>query len=295
MTKLLVFGYSGQVASEMRRLAPEFEPDAVFLSRAEADLEQPDMLAGLIERHAPEQVVIAAAYTAVDKAESEEGVARLVNADAPKAIAAACARAGVPVIHISTDFVFNGQETRPYREEDPVAPLGVYGATKLEGERAVLGASEQNVVLRTSWVFSRFGRNFAKTMIRLGRERDRLTIVSDQIGQPTPARALAEAIYALCRRLDDGDQIAGLYHYSGRGAVSWADFARAVIEAADIQTEVCDIPTTDYPTPAKRPAWSVLDCTKFEHKFDARMPDWRDYLPEVVQAAKAETTGIKTP
>lgn len=276
----------------MQMLAPELEMDTVFLSRQEADLEKPESLPGIIERHTPRQVVIAAAYTAVDQAEGDEATARLVNAAAPATIARACRQHNIPVIHISTDFVFDGEQTRPYREEDPVAPLGVYGATKLEGEKAVLDQAGQAIVLRTSWVFSRFGRNFPKTMIRLGAERDKLNIVSDQIGQPTPARALANAIYMLVRQIDSGKKVSGLYHYSGAGIVSWADFARAVMKAADISVEIVDIPSSEYPTPAERPKWSVLDCSKFERDFGIKMPDWRDYLPEVVDAAQNKKTGL---
>ena len=280
--KILVFGKTGQVATELRALGAGRQDELVMLGRDEADFETPAALPGHIKAHGPDIVINAVAHTAVDKAESEADLAETINATAPGQIATACAAEGIPFVHISTDFVFDGEADMPYKEDDAVHPLGVYGATKLNGERAVLAAGGQAVILRTSWVFSAHGGNFVKTMLRLAESRDELNIVADQRGQPTPARFIAEAIYDIADQLGQGGKQSGVYHFSGKGPCSWADFAREIFREAGKQVSVHDIPASDYPTPAKRPAYSVLDCSKIEAEFGIITKDWKPGLADVV-------------
>ncbi|MEM7319959.1 MAG: dTDP-4-dehydrorhamnose reductase, partial [Pseudomonadota bacterium] len=246
---LLVFGQTGQVARELARL----KPDAACLGRDQADLSDPEACAAAIRAATPRAVINAAAYTGVDKAEDEEALATVINGEAPGAMAAACAGLGIPFVHISTDYVFEGGGETPWRPEDPTGPLGAYGRSKLAGEEAVRAAGGVHAILRTSWVVSAHGNNFVKTMLRLGAERDRLTIVADQVGGPTPARDIASACLAMARHLTDALENSGTYHFSGAGDVSWAEFARAIFAQAGLSCDVADIPSSDYPTPAKRP------------------------------------------
>lgn len=284
MTGLLVFGRSGQVATELARLAPE----ATFLGRDQADLSDPAACAAAIAARAPVAVINAAAWTAVDRAETEEAAAHTVNADAPGAMAAACARLGIPFVHISTDYVFDGSGDRPWRPEDATGPLGAYGRTKLAGEAAVRKAGRAHVILRTSWVFSAHGANFVKTMLRLGRERARLTVVADQIGGPTPAADIAAACLTIAARLRETPAAGGTLHFSGAPDVSWADFARAIFARTGLPVEVEDIPTSAYPTPARRPANSRLDCAGLE-RFGLTRPDWQAGLDAVLHQLGAIT------
>ena len=280
---ILVFGKTGQVAQELARLAP----DARFLGRDEADLTDPAACAALIREMRPDAVINAAAYTAVDKAESDAGTARLVNAEAPAAMAAACAELGVPFVHISTDYVFDGTGDEPRAEDAATGPLGVYGATKLDGERAIAAAGGRWAVLRTSWVFSAHGNNFVKTMRRLGAERDRLTIVADQIGGPTPAADIAAAVLRMATAMQGDPAKGGLYHFAGAPDVSWADFAREIFAQSGLAPEVEDIPTSAYPTPARRPANSRLDCAAITRDFGIARPDWREGLAAVIKELDA--------
>lgn len=276
--KLLVFGQSGQVASELRRLAPE----AVFLGRDAADLIDPAACAAAIRAHAPEAVINAAAWTAVDKAESEEAAATVVNGDAPAAMARECAARGIPFVHISTDYVFDGVGETPFAPDHPAAPLGAYGRSKLAGERGVRAAEGVHVILRTSWVFSVHGANFLKTMLRLGHQRESLNVVADQIGGPTPARAVAAACLTIADQLRADPDKTGIYHFSGAPDVSWADFAREIMARAGLACRVEDIPTSAYPTPARRPANSRLDCAGLQVLGLAR-PDWKTAVAEALQ------------
>lgn len=278
MSGLLIFGRTGQVARELARLAPE----AQFAGRDEADLTRPDDCAALIRARTPAAVINAAAYTAVDRAESEPDVARLVNRDAPEAMAVACAGLGIPFVHVSTDYVFDGSGDAARRESDPTGPIGVYGTTKLEGERAIAAAGGQWSVLRTSWVFSAHGTNFVKTMRRLGAERDRLTIVADQIGGPTPAADIAAALLEMARQMQADPSKGGIYHFAGAPDVSWADFAREIFARSGLSPVVEDIPTSAYPTPARRPLNSRLDCTAITRDFGIARPDWRTGLAAVI-------------
>lgn len=278
MSGLLVFGQTGQVARELSAL-----PDTLCLSRAEADLADPDACAAAIRAHIPRAVINAAAYTAVDKAEEEEALATTVNGAAPAAMARACAELGIPLVQISTDYVFDGSGTAPWRPEDPTAPLGAYGRSKLAGEEAVRGAGGTYAILRTSWVVSAHGANFVKTMLRLGRARESLSIVADQIGGPTPARAIAAACVQMAETLASEPEKRGIYHFAGAPDVSWAGFAREIFAQAGIACGVTEIPTADYPTPAARPLNSRLDCSALETVFGLFRPDWRAGLTDILK------------
>lgn len=275
--RLLIFGQSGQVARELARRVP----DALFLGRDKADLSDPAACAAAIRQHRPEAVINAAAWTAVDRAEAEEAAALAVNGTAPGAMARACADLGAPLVHISTDYVFDGSGSRPWKPDARPAPLNAYGRTKLAGEEAVRAAGGAHVILRTSWVFSAHGANFVKTMLRLGRNRDRLAVVADQIGGPTPAAGIAEACLTLARALRDGAP-GGTYHHAGAPETSWAGFARETFRQAGMAVTVTDIPTADYPTPARRPLNSRLDCSTSAADFGITQPDWRQDLAQVI-------------
>jgi len=275
--KLLVFGRTGQVATELRRLA-----DVTALGREQADLAAPETCAAAIAAHRPDAVINAAAYTAVDRAEREEALAHVVNAVAPAAMARACAAADIPLLHLSTDYVFAGTGSRPWRETDPVAPQNAYGRTKHAGELAVLESGARAAVLRTSWVFSAHGANFVRTMLRLGETRKALDVVADQIGGPTPAADIAASCLTMACAMVAG-QGGGIYHYAGAPAVSWADLARAVFAGAGREVAVRGIPTTGYPTPAARPLNSRLDCAKLATDFGITPSDWQAGLQLVLQ------------
>ena len=230
-----------------------------------------------------EVVINAAAYTAVDRAEAEPELAHAVNAAAPGAMARAAAARGLPFLHVSTDYVFDGAPGRPWREHDPTGPLGVYGASKLAGERAVAEAGGPHLILRTAWVFSAHGSNFVKTMLRLGAERDTLSVVDDQRGGPTPAGAIADALLAIAAAFGRGEGVGGVFHFAGAPAVSWAEFARAIFAAKGGKApEVRPIPSSAYPTPARRPLNSVLDCSAIAAAYGLAQPDWRAGLAEVI-------------
>jgi dTDP-4-dehydrorhamnose reductase len=274
--RIAVFGRTGQVAQELARLGTD------CLGREVADFADPDAVRRAALAVEAEAIVNAVAYTAVDRAETEEPLARTVNALSVAALAEAAAARGLPLVHISTDYVFDGRGTAPWRPGDATGPLGAYGRTKLEGERAVTAAGGPHAVLRTSWVFSAHGANFVKTMLRLGADRDRLRIVADQVGGPTPARGIAGACVAIAGALARDPELSGTYHYAGAPEVSWADFARAIFAEAGLRVEVEDIPSSDYPTPAARPANSRLDCTATEAAFGLPRPGWRAALRETL-------------
>jgi dTDP-4-dehydrorhamnose reductase len=277
--KVLVFGSTGQVAQELRRLLP----GATFLSRAEADLADANGCAAAIAKTETDVVINAAAYTAVDKAESDEPNATLVNAIAPGVLAAAAAAKNVPFLHVSTDYVFDGGGHAPWHPDDDTGPLGAYGRTKLAGEHAIHAAGGRFAILRTSWVFSSHGANFVKTMLRLGKTRESLAVVSDQVGGPTAAADIAAALVDMARLLTRGNGAPGTYHFAGAPDVSWADFAREIFRQAHLATQVVDIPTEAYPTPARRPHNSRLDCTTTETLFGIPRPDWRRSLTTVLK------------
>jgi dTDP-4-dehydrorhamnose reductase len=280
---VLVFGRSGQVATELRAHAP-----VTALGRDAADLTDPDACAAAIRAHGPRAVINAAAHTAVDRAETEEDLATTINADAPAAMARACADLGIPFVHISTDYVFAGTGAAPWQPGDATAPLGAYGRSKLAGENAVRAAGGPHVILRTSWVVSAHGQNFVKTMLRLGAERERLTIVADQVGAPTPARAIAAACLSMADQLTADPAKSGTYHFAGTPDTSWAGFAREIFAQAGLSCDVIDIPTSDYPTPARRPLNSRLDCSATTAAFGIERPDWRAGLRDILQTLASE-------
>ena len=275
---ILVFGKTGQVARELQKHLP----DAIFLGRESADLSEPAKCAAHILEIKPTAVINAAAYTGVDKAESEKVLATTINGDAPAAMAKAAATLGIPFVHISTDYVFDGSGDMPFFPDGSTNPLSTYGRSKLAGELAVRGAGGRHAILRTSWVFSAHGSNFVKAMLRLGAESEKLTIVADQIGGPTPAAAIAKALVTIARAMVDGHS-GGTYHFAGAPDASWADFAREIFGQANMTTQVIDIPTTDYPTPARRPLNSRLDCESLLRDFAISRPDWREGLSDVLK------------
>jgi dTDP-4-dehydrorhamnose reductase len=281
---ILIFGAGGQVGGELLRTAWLPGVTVCGLTRADGgDITDKAAVRSAFARHRPALVVNAAAYTAVDKAESEAEAAFAVNRDGPAHLAHACAAAGgVPLIHLSTDYVFDGtSKTTPWREDDPVGPQGVYAASKLAGEDALRDIlPDAHVTLRTAWVFGALGANFVKTMLRLARERDELRVVDDQLGCPTPAAAIAAAIAVIAaRRLSAGTWVPGVFHYAGAPAVSWCGFARHIVARAASrigrQPHVHGIATADYPTPAKRPANSVLDTARIGQAYGIAPADWQ--------------------
>lgn len=280
----LIFGATGQVATELQRLAP----GAVFLGREAADLMDPAACAAAIRVHAPRAVINAAAWTAVDKAETEEAAASVVNGDAPAAMARECAALGIPFVHVSTDYVFDGAGTAPFAPDHPTAPLGAYGRSKLAGETGVRVAGGVHVILRTSWVFSAHGNNFLKNMLRLGASRESLTVVTDQIGGPTPARAIAGACLTIVRQLATDPAKSGTYHFSGAPDASWADFAREIMARAGLACTITDIPTSAFPTPARRPANSRMNCDSLA-TFGLSRPDWKAAVTTALQELGAIT------
>ncbi len=278
--KILVFGKSGQVARELARRGGV---GVTCLDRAAADLCDPEACAALIAATDADVVINAAAYTAVDKAEAEAALAEVINGAAPAAMAAAAARRNIPFLHISTDYVFDGSGDTPWRSDDPTGPVSAYGRTKLAGEAGVRAAGGVHAILRTAWVFSAHGNNFVKTMLRLGGERDALSIVNDQIGGPTAAGDIAAALLNMAAQFQRGQGISGIYHFSGAPDVSWADFAGEIFRQAGLGVAISGIASKDYPTPAERPKNSRLDCSALARDYGIRRPDWRDALARVLQ------------
>ncbi|WP_300974841.1 dTDP-4-dehydrorhamnose reductase [Sphingomonas sp. LHG3406-1] len=287
--RILVTGHDGQVARSLAERASDHSTlELIFAARPDCDLSVPGSAAAAIEAARPALVVNAAAYTAVDKAEQEPDLARRINAEAAGEIAEAAAAVGAPLIHISTDYVFGGTGRAPMTEDEPIAPLGAYGWTKAEGEELVRAAQPDHLILRTAWVYSPFGANFVKTMLRLARDREEIGVVDDQRGSPTNALDLADLILALAARRLGGDSSGwgATYHAAGAGEASWAEVAADVMRVAAANgapaATIRSIATSDFPTPARRPAWSVLDMGKLEETFDWRLPEWRPSLARVV-------------
>lgn len=276
--RALVFGKTGQVATELQRLLP----GARFLGREAADLADPAACAAAIRASDAAVVINAAAWTAVDKAEAEEAAATVVNGAAPAAMARAAADRGLPFLHVSTDYVFSGLGSAPWIETDPVAPQNAYGRSKLAGEQGVQAAGGNSAILRTSWVFSAHGTNFVKTMLRLSESRDALSVVEDQIGGPTPAADIAAALVTMARQMIAG-QPGGTYHFGGSPWVSWADFAREIFALSGRKVTVTGIPTAAYPTPALRPLNSRMDCAALARDFGIAPPDWKVGLSRVLK------------
>jgi dTDP-4-dehydrorhamnose reductase len=287
---VLVIGCRGQVGRELMAAPLPAGVSRIGLGHGDLDLTDRDAVRDLVERCRPALIVNAARYTAVDRAEAEPEAAFAVNAEGPAHLAAAAAAAGSALLHLSTDYVFDGARAGAYTEDDPIGPLGVYGASKAAGEEAVRKHLERHVILRTSWVFGAHGTNFVRTMLRLGQERDRLQVVADQRGCPTAAADIAEAVFGIARRLllERRGEGWGTCHFAGRGATTWHGFAEAIFERAQAfwgrRPEVVPITTADYPTPARRPACSVLDCTRFERTFGLPRRPWTDGLDAVLRS-----------
>ncbi|MHC9015720.1 dTDP-4-dehydrorhamnose reductase [Stenotrophomonas bentonitica] len=291
---ILLLGANGQLGQELQRaLAPlgrivATTRNGTLPDRSAcevADFDQPASLAALLDRVQPTVVVNAAAYTAVDRAESDRDAAFRANAEAPGVLAQWCAQAGVPLVHYSTDYVFDGQGTRPYREDDATAPLGVYGASKLAGEQAIRAAGGRHLIFRTAWVYASHSANFLRTMLRVGAERDVLRVVADQVGTPTPAALIADVT---AQALQHDGALSGTWHLTAKGETSWHGFAEAIFAEA-VTTGVLPrapkveaITTAEYPTPAKRPAYSHLDVAKLEQDFGVVLPSWQDGLKRVI-------------
>ncbi|MBK5963660.1 dTDP-4-dehydrorhamnose reductase [Thiocystis minor] len=292
--RILLIGANGQVGWELcRTLAGLGEVIAASIEGDHGpfiDLMDAASLAHLVHDTKPDAVVNAAAYTAVDKAEIDRETAQRINADAVGELGALLAARGVPIIHYSTDFVFSGTLDRPYTEDDVPDPLNVYGETKLGGERALLESGAKSLIFRTSWVYGARGANFLLTMLRLFRERDELRVVDDQIGSPTWSRMLAEmtalVLYRVLRGELDLEQVGGLYNLTGSGQVSWYGFASAILESSGLDSNLIPIPTSEYPAPAKRPMYSVLDNSRFRKTFGLIMPDWRLSLDQCLEQLK---------
>jgi dTDP-4-dehydrorhamnose reductase len=285
--KILVFGAGGQIGREVCRTAAPPRYAIVPLDRKVIDITKSAAVSAVLAREAPDLAVNLAAYTAVDRAESEPETAWAVNCAGAAHIAAACDESATPLIHLSTDYVFDGRKTGPYREEDAVGPLGVYGLSKEAGERAVRAALPRHVILRTAWVFGAHGANFVKTMLRLAAERPVLRVVADQRGCPTAAADVAAALMLIAGHIESGETEWGTYHFAGADAVSWHGFAEAILDLAAAQLAarppVEPITTDQYPTPARRPMNSVLDCRKIEEAFGIPLPPWRVGLASVVR------------
>ncbi len=275
--KILVFGRSGQVTTEIQTLA-----DILALGRAEVDLSDPAACSAAINAYRPRAVINAAAYTAVDRAEEEEELATVINGDAPTAMAQACAALNIPLVHISTDYVFSGNGTSAWAPADKRTPQNAYGRSKLAGEQGIRATGCTHAILRTSWVFSAHGSNFVKTMLRLSESHDKLSVVDDQIGGPTPARAIAAACLSIAQQLCEDSDKTGTYHFSGAPDVSWCTFARDIFAQAGRSTHVSPIATRDYPTPAARPLNSQLDCQTTEQVFGISRPNWRANFAEII-------------
>lgn len=287
MKRILVTGATGMTGSEVCEQATAAGWVVLPLSRADADITDARLLADVARKFRPDVVVNAAAYTAVDRAESEAEVAIAVNSEGAGNVARAAASAGAPVIHISTDYVFNGKARSPYQPDASTDPIGVYGRTKLAGELAVREENPNHVIVRTSWLFSHRGSNFVRTMLRLGAERDELAVVEDQIGRPTSATDLASAILVVARAVAGNPSQAGIYHFANAGETSWFGFAQEIFEQAKSLGErhtprVAPIPTSEFPTPARRPSYSVLDTTSFTERFGVEPRSWQSALRDTV-------------
>ncbi len=276
---ILVTGANGQLGSELRSIASEWQQlNFVFTDINELDITNQDDIRTAIDTNNIDGIINCAAFTAVDKAESSSDKARLLNAEAPEMLARTINDKGGWIIHISTDYVFSGEQWKPYTEDCPTGPQSVYGSTKLEGEHRVAEACTKSIIVRTAWLYSPYGNNFVKTMLRLGQEKERLNVVFDQIGTPTYAHDLARAIATIAA---SDHKTYGTFHFSNEGVTSWYDFTKAIHRLADIDTcQVSPIRTEDYPTPARRPAYSVLDKNKIKQTYNISIPHWEDSLKE---------------
>ncbi len=281
--KVVVTGKGGQLASQFESLKG-FDPNWTFLSEQELDITNKSSVSSFFKSHTFDLVINCAAYTAVDKAEDEEELAFMVNAEGTKNLIEACEPTGTRLIHYSTDYVFDGSSKEPYTELDTPNPNSVYGASKLKGEEYILKNKKvKSIILRTSWVYSSFGNNFVKTMIRLGGERDKLGVVSDQIGSPTYAKDLAEDTLRLLKNDNYQWSLGDVFHYSNNGSCSWYEFAEKIFEKTNISVKLNKLKTEDYPTKARRPKYSLLDKSKFENTFKIQIRDWNTSLIDMLK------------
>jgi dTDP-4-dehydrorhamnose reductase len=278
-TKVLVTGANGQLGQCIQLLALESSFEFVFYNSTTLDISSKKSISTIFNSSF-DFCINCAAYTAVDKAESDIEQANLINNVATKNIAEACKENDITLIHISTDFVFNGEAKLPYNEEDTAAPISVYGQTKLDGEKAIESILTKYLIIRTSWLYSQFGNNFVKSMLNLAKTKEELNIVNDQIGSPTYAMDLGKVILELIKQ----NKNSGVYHYSNLGAASWFDFAKAVFTKTNTNIQVNPIPTASYPTAAKRPRYSVLDKTKITNAFALKIPNWEESLDQCLKA-----------
>ncbi|WP_439584261.1 dTDP-4-dehydrorhamnose reductase [Dyadobacter bucti] len=284
--KVVVLGASGQLGSCLKKVSAEREfLDISFPSENEGNILDPELLEKLFAREQPEFVINCAAYTAVDKAEDEQDICRKVNRDGAAYIASACARHNATLVHISTDFVFKGNVPQLLSETDPTDPENIYGVTKLEGEEAIKGILSRYFTIRTSWLYSEFGNNFVKTMLRLGKEREQLGVIADQTGSPTYAIDLAGVIFDI---IESGSESYGVYHYSNEGVTSWYDFAKAIFDISKASVKVNPVKSSEYVTKAVRPAYSVMDKSKIKNTFSVAIPYWRDSLEICIQRLQPE-------
>jgi len=280
---ILVTGAGGQLGSEIKAIAND-EYQFFFETSATLDITSKQKVLSFVSTNKIDIIINCAAYTAVDKAENEEQLAFNVNEKAVENLVVACENFQAKLIHISTDYVFDGSQNTPYKESDEVKPLGVYGQSKRKGEEVVLNSTIDALIIRTSWVYSFFGNNFVKTMMRLGQERESLGVIFDQVGTPTYAKDLAEFCMYLINQ--DFSKVGSIYHFSNEGVISWYDFAKAIMEIAHIDCDIKPIETYQYPTPAKRPQYSVLNKSKLKEDFNYKIPYWKDSLKECIQLLK---------
>lgn len=283
MSKILVTGENGQLGSEIKEISSSYtQHEFTFVDRNTLDLSNLCKLEDYFDDKIFNVIINCAAYTAVDKAQSENDLADTINHRAVSLLAKIAKKKNMAFIHISTDYVFNGQNHRPYIETDPTDPQGVYGRTKRDGENAILDVAPQNsIIIRTSWVYSSFGNNFVKTMLRLGCERDSLGVIFDQVGTPTYAHDLAKTILDILPKINN--EAPEIYHYSNEGVASWYDFAQAIFELTNISCEIKAITTAQYPTPAVRPQYSLLNKSEIKNNFEITIPYWRDSLKECLK------------
>jgi dTDP-4-dehydrorhamnose reductase len=288
--RMVVTGREGQVVlSLIERGEHDTRFEVIALGRPDLDLSAPERIDAALRAARPDVIVSSAAYTAVDQAETDEAAATVINGIAAGRIAETAAALGVPVLHLSTDYVFDGEKLSPYLETDPVAPIGAYGRSKLAGERAVAAATGNHAILRTAWVYSPFGKNFMKTMLKLAETRDALNVVGDQVGNPTSALDIADTVLTVAANLlaSDDPALRGVFHMTGTGEASWADFAAEIFarsaEYGGPSAEVGRIPSSQYPTPAKRPANSRLDCSLLGARHGATLPDWKQSTANIVE------------
>lgn len=292
-SKILLFGETGQVGTQFAQVGAGLGP-ILPVDRAACDLTSETAVREFILKTAPDGIVNAAAYTAVDKAESDEAACFAVNSHAPGAMAVAARELGIPLVHYSTDYVFNGEKSSPYVETDPTGPLGVYGRSKLEGEQRITAAGAEAVVLRTSWVYGADGQNFLRTMLRIGAGRPELRVVADQVGSPTSSKAIAAATV---RILETGPLPSGVYHMTSAGSTSWYGFAQRIFELADMPSKpkLLPIPTAEYPTPAKRPHNSVLSNARFAATFGFSLAPWEESLQEEMEKVNLAAASLAKP